>query len=126
MTKEDNILIAKFMEWRLHEGFNYITPHFQNYVSVGNGLCQTPVHRFEELEFHKSWDWLMPVVERIEETNFVKITRGFCGINETKTSTFNAWASYRIKVQTKGESKIEIVYKTVVEFIKWYNKQKSV
>lgn len=57
-----------------------------------------------ELQYHKSWDWLMPVVERI-----------------TKTKPMNqGWYDTRYSLL---EGNIEIVYGRVVDFIKWYNAQ---
>ena len=76
---------------------------------VQNGNC------FDELLFDKSWDWLMPVVDKIE--------------NETST-TFNiendnVHISGDFKLSIFEHSKIESVYKAVVEFIKYYNKIKN-
>ena len=56
-----------------------------------------------ELKFHKSWDWLMPVVEKIEQVHE--------GVPQEliKLSLF---------------STIDEVYNAIIEFIKWYNKNK--
>lgn len=65
MKEANNKLIAEFLEWKVFEGYSYITPFFQNYMSVGNGMEQTPVWRMSDLKFHKSWDWIMLVVVQI-------------------------------------------------------------
>lgn len=69
--------------------------------------------------FDRSWDWLMPVVEKIESlgyySNIIKNTedgRHYCTLR-TQTCRTIAYTS-------PGNSKIESVYKAVVEFIKWY------
>lgn len=56
-----------------------------------------------ELKYHKSWDWLMPVVEKIEQVHE--------GVPQEliKLSLF---------------STIDEVYNAIIEFIKWYNKNK--
>jgi hypothetical protein len=78
-----------------------------------------------QLEYHKSWDWLMPVVEKIEETNFIKIVGKYCGINKTSANSFNNWVATEGVSFTNPKSKIESTYKAVVKFIKWHNKNKE-
>lgn len=60
-----------------------------------------------ELEYHSSWDWLMPVVEKIK----------------LLTSTQNEY--YGRIINALFTVDINNVYKAVVEFIKWYNQQKQ-
>ena len=80
------------------------------------------------LRYHLSWDWLMQVVEKIE--NLHEITNGFGFLFQ-----IDNW-SVNIKNLFTGEfvvhnnpktcrlhSKFESVYKSTVEFIKWYNNQ---
>jgi hypothetical protein len=64
------------------------------------------------LEFDDSWDWLMPVVEKIELDfgGFVIIHNSKCVINPNN-------------IVIIGASKLEAVYKAVVEFIEWHNHQ---
>ncbi len=50
-TKENNKLIAKFMDTE-------ITNNTKNILG-------------SSLKYHSSWDWLMPVIEKIESLNFV-------------------------------------------------------
>lgn len=124
ITKEEikisNKLIAEFMGWEISgPGFpsGYNNPH--------NLYCH-----FEDLEFNHSWDWLMPVVEKIENLGFwTKI--------QAHTSFDNLYKSCDIKKQKPRsdgdylynyegdwiESKIEAVYNAVVEFIKFYNEK---
>ena len=68
-------------------------------------------------KYHKSWDWLMPVVDKIDKLvpngrTFIEYTEDLWWVNLDK-----AWAESRV-------SKIDATYKAVVEFIKWYNKEK--
>jgi hypothetical protein len=83
------------------------------------------------LKYHSSWDWLMPVVEKIE--NF---STGGEGYEYGHAVIVNNWSvdikdmlngELRVSIcpsSTKINSKIEAVYLAVVEFIKWYNKSK--
>ena len=55
----------------------------------------------EEMKYHTSWDWLMPVVEKIEQVHE--------GVPQEL-------------INLSLFSTIDEVYKAVVEFIKQYNK----
>lgn len=78
-------------------------------------------HRTEQdLAYHTSWDWLMPVVEKIEEDDEVDVNILLNGTRifkwRTDTDIVNNVA------QISFDKKIEHVYDAVVEFIKEYNK----
>lgn len=64
--------------------------------------------RVETLKYHSSWDWLMPVVEKIEKT-FAYVNIKGCAVN---ISTI---------IETSAPTKIEATWIAVVMFIKWYN-----
>ena len=51
----DNKLIAEFM------GMTYGDPNDNSVMTQGSEVI--PI---ESMEYHTSWDWLMPVVEKIE------------------------------------------------------------
>ena len=72
-----------------------------------------------ELKYHSSWDWLMPVVEKIEETNdgetIVTISSDNCLIVFGKK--FSRYVA--------GYSKIESVWLACVEFVKWWNEEQK-
>jgi hypothetical protein len=57
MTTQNNILIAKFMGWRIDNSF----PDKDKVYRKGGRLELDTTFKY-----HKSWDWLMPVVEAIE------------------------------------------------------------
>jgi hypothetical protein len=70
----------------------------------------------ERLIYHSSWDWLMPVVEKIEAmrgTHLLMKPFG-CEILMFGKSLINE----------VGNTKIEAAWLAVVEFIKWYNQSK--
>jgi len=76
-----------------------------------------------DLQYHSSWDWLMPVVEKIEDLRYVIIFHhNYCHIQTlnsyTKKDSDDLWF---IEVHDK---KIIAVYRAVVEFIKFYNEKK--
>ena len=105
----NNRLIAGFDEnaiagkYPSREGKGYFTIHGKDYEKSECDL----------MEYHTSWEWLMPVVEKIESgfhwNHEIHIHNGHC-----KITKFNDEKVYM------GNSKIEAIYKAVVEFIKWY------
>ena len=114
-TIEKNKLIAEFM------GLEIVNADIILYEL--NGIAY-PINK---LQYHTSWDWLMPVVEKIEsfqdgddgdlmrghlynlriEQNFVYILDG---------------ESMDVIIEMNGDNKLDATYKAVVEFINQYNK----
>jgi hypothetical protein len=80
-----------------------------------------------ELEYHFSWDWLMPVVEKIEKLDNgiyqVDILQEGCKIM-VRCKNFNSPIDKTVSKMPEGIRKIESVYLAVIEFIKWYNENK--
>lgn len=81
---KDNKLIAEFMNHGFHDGR----------------------HRsFDELKYHESWDWLMPVHKKC------MFTPNFSGDDQLRTLLIDAVI----------DADIDRLYDAVVEFIKEYN-----
>ena len=106
-TDEGNKLIAEFMGG-VFETEEQPIPYWENIYGGG------PYPKTEDLLYHASWEWLMPVVEKIE--------------NSTDT-TFdiendNVHISGDFKLSVFEHTKLESVYTAVIRFIQWYNEQK--
>ena len=86
--------------------------------------------RHKKLLFHDSWDWLMPVVEKIEMTTVYSITTDYDRRDEFKgwsVHLYTLWPKDEIIgyiLDKRFETKREATWYAVVEYIKWYNKQK--
>lgn len=99
--KEDNKLIAKFMS---------------------NNAVNSPHLKTErELKYHSSWDWLMPVVEKIEFRGciveiWMSLGVGCRIVRPLKND--KSWETLR-----EGNDLFEVVYDCVMDFIKWDNKK---
>lgn len=123
MDKTDNELIAEFMgmvkeQWRLTRFHK--KQWYWCYEKGGYGLAP------HMLKYDTSWDWLMPVVERIEsiateyghwEMELIwedGAHMQMCRIYEGGRQIFNDHIS-------RSPSKKLAVYGAVVEFIKWHN-----
>lgn len=75
------------------------------------------------LRYHSSWDWLMPVVEKIEtDCKFDVHIYGHYNWKEPNRCVIIDWKNEEI-VSTSNDSKSQCVFDAVVEFIKWYNNQ---
>ena len=81
-------------------------------------------------DYHNSWDLLMPVVEKIESMYdidknkfFVEISTG-CSIFSIKRESFFEDES-TICLTRYADTKLEATHCAIIEFIKWYNKNKT-
>jgi hypothetical protein len=129
---KDNKLIAEFMDYI--KGFDIIDDNkYQGEITLSNNLMEeqidgeishfedrygvTPIAKESELQYHKSWDWLMPVVEKIESDERYDVdilqygTRITEGGREGKKDIVNNIADISF------DKKIEHTYDAVVEFI---------
>ena len=93
--------------------------------------------RDDELQYHSNWDWLMPIVDKIENT-VVKDFGTYVKIDTHECSIFNAGSlnkkdhfkhSEQIPNECrcdswKANNKIEAAWLCVIYFIQWYNKNK--
>lgn len=97
-TQENNKLIAEFM--------GIVYPKLDNVIVVYNVVIKE-----DDLEYHESWAWLMPVVDKIEDMGCeVVMTNEECTISGNDCY-----------VESIGKSRRGATYKAVVEFIKQYN-----
>lgn len=106
---KDDELIAEFMGMR----------HRQEYGLEGNNqytfVKQTPNANWQSCYWHKSWDWLMPVVQKIgKEGYFVQF--------QFDVMFTDPAACIIIKrkniISIKGQDLIDVVYRAVVTHIK--------
>ena len=119
-----NRLIAEFMCWDRTEPTN-------------STLFEQSI---KHTQYHRSWDWLMPVVEKIqkvfhwdsendkyisvEDFGIVYTRRYPTNMNVTRIcicTKLNGAMSEFHHIRKESKSKIESVWLAVVEFIEWYN-----
>ena len=136
--EESNKLIAKFMGWKYKNQAKYwfVVRDDGSVYSKHSGHLSA-----NHLKFHTSWDWLMPVVEKIKKIEYsnalysntwtVMMIDNQCVITEYPQAYFINDCSSVVDrcaetiCDVSEDSLLESTYKAVVEFIKWYNKQKS-
>lgn len=109
-TIASNALIAEFLGYFETETGYYYNHDLEKGFAKNSDVYLT------------SWDWLMPVVEKIEglskagETYMVSIT---------KISVRISFKGSRLVDLPIDDTKIEAVYNAVIEFIKCYNQNKQ-
>ena len=95
----DNKLIAEFMGYE-----------------VKHGKCYSPKYNdgtIAPMQFDRSWDWLMPVVEKIESLGY--------WVNRNDGDITISNKSDMVVITPMSSGGIDMMYKAVVEFIKEYN-----
>ena len=125
-TQENNQLIAEFMGYEI-----IYRPNSNGFIEISDTeLCDV-----DDLEYHKSWYWLMPVVDKIErehKANFiikctwneftnhsihqviVNIEQG--EMSKDKSCIYDSKKIYDY-IGDAVKDKREATYKAVVEFI---------
>ena len=106
-TTENNRLIAQFMG-----------------IGTQLHLVEHPkTGKYVNAKYHSSWDWLMPVVEKIERLGFETVIsdKNGCFIYYQGS---NSQSGLRHKKGNEDKTKIELVYEASIQFIQWYNQQK--
>ena len=123
---ENNKLFAEFLDWEFDDLSETFETPFLKLVepqAFGDEQFSSKLQDFE-LEFHTDWNWLMRVVEKIEnlqDENNCAIYN--MQIEQSFTEIIDNHTSETIIYDIDADSKIEAVYNTVIEFIKWYNEQ---
>ncbi|SMO45474.1 hypothetical protein [Fodinibius sediminis] len=69
----------------------------------------------EDMKFHLSWKWMMPVVIKIEEDlgYLVLIEGKRCKITADEDTVF----------ENESDTKLEAIWHTIVDFLEWYEQQ---
>lgn len=107
----DNELIAEFMGLPLTKQ--------EMEFSGGRKFKTVP---FQRWKYHQSWEWLMPVVIKIN------LIDGYSCLSIDHDTVYLHLKEDTMKYFEFGEegvTMINAVYSAVVHFIKWYNKNKS-
>jgi len=103
MSKEElNKLIAEFMG---------------EINSIEDKISFTKNCSTDELKYHTSWDWLMPVVEKINNLKTLHFI-----VLEGKRVQWIVEDDESMPIVYQGKPMIEMTYQAVVEFINFYNK----
>jgi hypothetical protein len=126
---KENRIIAHFMNYFYIKDFDTYSIPEQERLKVDSFSYSyefSDIFKSKELKFHLSYDWLMPVIEKIENLNLDEFGLGEFVSNISNRQGFYCEFRLRNSYETKisdsfGDSKIDAIYNAVIEFINWYN-----
>ena len=128
--EENNKIIADFLGGRIKSPSNlYIFNKWRN----DERFDWIDTYNQSELKFHSDWNWLMEVVEKIENTKIkdygilTNITNDKTYISVYHYGEGGKWSILisNFNEEYKDFNKIQRTYKAVIEFINFYNNQKE-
>jgi hypothetical protein len=129
LTKEEilegNKLIAEFMGGEFKEDLPY--------TFAKSGWLKTPANDHQtiaqdyDFRYHKSWDWLMPVIEKInglgKEYSF-SIFKTYIALSVEKGGrVFKDFSFAHSENITSTQTSKQAAFKLVVKFVKWQNEK---
>lgn len=117
-----NKLIAEF------EGFNVYNDAGTIVIDYGmDEFGNENVRPINDLHYHSSWDWLMPVVDKIRTIDSWDVQIGLIGgdgnycLIERYDKVPGKTTSIKRYTRNRTESFIECTYNAIIEFIKIHN-----
>lgn len=110
-TIENNKLIAEFMG-----------------IKTTNGIVfqDANTNEFHTIKYHESWDWLMPVVEKINLLDDYRYTVYIASMDTRIEDNITGDVVVDIDCKHSIDELIRSVYEAVVEFINQYNIQEEI
>lgn len=117
---ERNKLIAEFMDKRVLDKY----PRH----NAGTPEADLSYYLSSKMKFHTSWDWIMPVVEKIENL-WISGARPICKIEVYQVQICHTVGYQNTDFTTnkgyngEGKNKKINLWLAVIDFIKWYNTQ---
>lgn len=121
MEKTDNELIAEFMGAKKVNQFAFCCSEFPDVFIPSKNWDETnnlkETFTPEEMLYSTSWDWLMPVVEKIG-----KLWAEYPVIDWQNDRAVD---EFMLVCGLPLDTPIDKAYQAVVKFIKWYNENKQ-
>lgn len=105
-----NELIARFMGWK------EIDPNTEDGQFIHDNFPD--LEKPSEMKYHFSYDWIMKVVEKIEDS----LPEGSECIIVNTTCVIDDYAN-GVSFSATENTKIEAIFCAVCEYITWYNEQ---
>ena len=114
---ENNRIIAEFMEVNTFR-FGTITKYQTFNPNKEDRDYPENLDFAKDLMYNKSWDWLMPVVEKIENLNIVSFEKN---LQEEGGYQVLFTKGDDIIISHYAKNSIDATYRAVIEFIKTNN-----
>jgi len=128
-TKENNKLIAEFLFPEMLDK----KAIEKNGLEIGKNMIQKMgvyLNDYSNSRYHTSWDWLMPVVEKIWNLGYsvdiLSLRR--IHIHRNDNGLIDSQPEYDEELRGRtslyhNHSNISCLYEAIAEFIEWHNKQ---
>lgn len=113
---ENNRLMAEFMGGKYDKDVSFPIHRDDIWLPV-HGICRHNTIKSgygKRLCYHESWEWLMPVAEKIQSTKTCDIEICLKGL---------VVFGYDVQTKRYAGTLIDELYRGCVEFIRWYNTQ---
>lgn len=127
--QEFNRLCAEFLGGKIKEdGWNFCLTDF------GVKHCGYGFHEGFDLKFHSDWNWIMEVVEKIENLRGVTIETNNNWVGEFTIvircggysgTYYKSIEKPRVSHGQDFRTKKEAVVEAIWQFLNWYNEQKQ-
>lgn len=127
MVIEEGNMIAEFMGWEIHQANVQHGKDFCTYWKTTgypyvneDGINIVNDHLFC---FHEEANWIIPVIERAEGLRDIDVLVLIEGLQtEVRVRPKHAWFEPLIIWSGIQKSKQDSMYRAMVKFINWYNK----
>ena len=134
-TTENNKLLAEFLEFEkvkfLNGCYTFIIPDYLSHGEYKNLTLEdnkeVVAWDVENLIFHKDWNWLMEVVEKIHGMRSYGVLINPNGTyiqDEDDKVICITFKNEEVNGEVISSSNIEATFNCCVEFVKWLNKNK--
>jgi len=135
-TVAGNRIIAEFMGYKFNaypdlKHNNITKPNETEWYYASWDLVDFEEQIKKKLQYHTSWDWLMPVVEKIEAIVFdiytgfsVDVRKKYCVIY-CHYKSMQDGCVYQTPYGFTPDSKINATWLAVISFIQWYNQNNT-
>jgi hypothetical protein len=130
---EGNKLIAEFMGgtktkspgYLDRDYFDFKDKPYQKWTNLyGGSFEETTLYWEGDLKYHSDWNWLMPVIEKIEKVEFMEAEDA----NDPDACAFiRTFSRGMVRINRftlhQANTLLEAAWQAVVDFIKWNNNQ---
>lgn len=114
-TQEKNILLAEFLG---------AEQTMKNIIKIEGLFVGREFLNKEELIFNLDWNWLMKVVDKIDNLE-IKGNTFAVDIYQSGAQVFQYWEFNNELISVDGKDRKEATFNACVEFVIWYNEQNS-
>jgi len=116
--REGNSLIAEFC------GANKVVKSREVYYEWDNGRN----YHVSDLKFHSDWNWLFRAIDSVEALdksplNDFKVVIGRTTVVEWRGRNAHEDSHPLIEVNSHRRNRIQMTWKCICDFIRWYNKK---